>query len=358
VAQSEGGGIWDLSRLTGDYPQPEEDLSPPAAPPTSPGPETAPEEDSSATEAAPRAAFAAQAPPGEAPLFATPAPPVADAPLFATPTPPVPEVPEVPDAPLFATPAPPATDAALFAARTAVPAEPPSPAEGWWAADVTGSSTAPPPPGSGSRNRLVVPLAIAAALLVAVVAGVTFLVLSAGGRDVDASARNTVAAIVTASPTTTDSATPETTTTPESSPTPSDPEAAAIAQLESLREQSLQSVSAHGQWVAQLASKYPGISDDLQASQDGGHVFHAADILAEHLALSTGANNGADIVLVLSSDYGTRHTYQGHTLWVTLALDRFESRAQVQAWCQSRFPGFTGQALANRCLPQRFNAPS
>jgi len=140
---------------------------------------------------------------------------------------------------------------------------------------------------------------------------------------------------------------------PSSISQPRAPESPALAQLEALRERDLQTVRFTGQWVAQLASKSVGIIDPLQLASNGSHVFYAQDILAEHLALRQGDDVGAPVVLLLTTDYGERRTYQGEALWATFALGSFGSAADVRSWCSQRFPERSGDALVNACAPRQ-----
>ncbi|MGH4020785.1 MAG: hypothetical protein ACRDT0_16480, partial [Pseudonocardiaceae bacterium] len=133
------------------------------------------------------------------------------------------------------------------------------------------------------------------------------------------------------------------------------PEDEALAQLETLRQWDVASVRFDGQWVAQLASKKVGTVDLLQVASNGSHTFYAQDILAEHLDHRHGDNLGADVILLLTTDYGT--TYQEEPLWVTFALGPFGSSDDVRAWCSSRFPELSGDVLTNACVPRQLEPP-
>jgi hypothetical protein len=139
--------------------------------------------------------------------------------------------------------------------------------------------------------------------------------------------------------------------------TTDDSQAQALQQLEMLRAQDLARVTMNGQWVAQLASKYIGISDPYQTTTVGSHVFYASDILAEHQSLRSGDSQGTEIVLLLSTDYGARQMAGGQTLWVTFALGDFGSAQAVEAWCAVRFPALSGDSLTNACAARRLSAP-
>jgi hypothetical protein len=154
---------------------------------------------------------------------------------------------------------------------------------------------------------------------------------------------------------------PSVSTTDE--PTPStdvaDTEQTATGDLETLHQQDLATFTFTGQWVAQLSSKIPGILDPLQTAHNGMHTFGATDILWEHQELRGADNLGADVRLLLSTDYGQRELYQGQPLWVTVAVDpAFGTSAEVEAWCARRFASLSGGALTDQCAPRQLNPPA
>jgi hypothetical protein len=110
--------------------------------------------------------------------------------------------------------------------------------------------------------------------------------------------------------------------------------------------------------VVQLSSKYVGITDPRQVAANGTHRFLAGDILAEHEALRERFGTSAQVVLLLSTDFGSRYRDRGRALWVTLATRPFGSIAQAARWCQGRFPGLSGKDLANVCLPRTLPPPA
>jgi len=148
---------------------------------------------------------------------------------------------------------------------------------------------------------------------------------------------------------------PPTFTPPTGTPTPVESQAA--TQLAALRDGDRSSVQFRGQWTPMLASKWVGVRDPLQVAANGSNRFQAADILAEHNRLRSGANLGARVVLVLSTDFGTGRTVDGKPLWMTFALTGSTSKADAQAWCTRRFPGLTGSRLANVCTPWQLSPP-
>lgn len=194
------------------------------------------------------------------------------------------------------------------------------------------------------------------AVVLAIVVGAGFLLLRPSGGDQRAGSlgeptKTPPAESTYAEPTYTETAQPPT--------TEADPEADALARLDELARQGLERVTLDGRYVAQLASKTPGITDAYQVAADGTHVFQATDILREHLSLRDDPRNGdAAVVLLRSSDYGKRQLYQGRPLYVTFALRDFGGAQAVRAWCARRFPGLSGEPLKNQCDARRLRPAS
>lgn len=206
------------------------------------------------------------------------------------------------------------------------------------------------------NRRLMIGLGSAALVLVAV--AVTTVSVQAATRDDDPVdppiAQETIAPAPTAeyTPDYTTPAEPEETETPTEEPAleeTTDPEQEALDALEAQQDTDLPTVSFNGQYVAQLASKVPGMSDRLQVTAQGSHVFGAADILAEHRSLRDGTTDGTPVVLLKSTDYGKRQKLDGQALWVTFALGAFADADAVRAWCRQRFPDMSGDQLGNQC---------
>jgi hypothetical protein len=160
----------------------------------------------------------------------------------------------------------------------------------------------------------------------------------------------------------TDTPLPESTLTDTeepSSPPTEDPQDVALAELERISDADRGRVTISGQYVAQLASKNPGITDPYQKAADGSHTFRATDILAEYQELSAGPGNGsARIVLLKSTAYGKRQLYHGKPLYVTFALAGFRGAQDVTDWCAHRFPRLSGDALTNQCAVRRLRPAS
>jgi hypothetical protein len=141
------------------------------------------------------------------------------------------------------------------------------------------------------------------------------------------------------------------------SPTPSEPteaelERQAYSALEEQAATDLQQAYLHGQWVAQLSSKYVGVRDPLQETRSGSHTFNAVDILAEHQDLRYRFDGQYDVILLRGQDFSPGTTYNGETIWYTFLLGDFESRSAVDSFCSSAFPGLSGKYLKNHCVPR------
>jgi hypothetical protein len=145
---------------------------------------------------------------------------------------------------------------------------------------------------------------------------------------------------------------------PTPSPTPSEPtqeelEQEAEAALETQAATDRHHVNLRGQWVAQLSSKYVGIHDPRQTTASGSQTFYAVDILAEHQNLRDKVGDGYDVRLLRGQDFSPGLTHNGDTFWFTFAFGNFESRHEVDSFCQAAFPSLTGEDLKNSCLPRR-----
>jgi hypothetical protein len=145
---------------------------------------------------------------------------------------------------------------------------------------------------------------------------------------------------------------------PTPSPTPSEPsqeelEQQAYAALEKQAATDRQQVKLRGQWVAQLSSKYVGVRDPRQKTASGSHMFYAVDILTEHQNLRDTIGDGYDVRLLRGQDFSPGLTHNGDIFWFTFAFGNFESRHEVDSFCESAFPSLTGTSLENRCLPRR-----
>ncbi|MEV5208081.1 hypothetical protein AB0K35_11480 [Micromonospora sp. NPDC053740] len=218
----------------------------------------------------------------------------------------------------------------------------------------TASPWIPPPPTVASapssglhRRRLMIVVGSAAAVLLAL--GATVASVNAATDDTSSvmpTAEQPIAPYPTVEPEQTPDYTAPAETTIEET---IDPEQAALNALNAQHDQDLPTVSFHGQYAAQLASKTLGISDPYQTNRSGSHIFQATDILEEHQALREGTTDGTAVVLLKSTDYGKRQVYNGEALWVTFALGDFANRDDVLAWCGNRFPQMSGAELGNQC---------
>ena len=218
----------------------------------------------------------------------------------------------------------------------------------------------------------------AAAAAAVIAAGVVAVVLMnrSGGPDAEAASfagpATTVAAPLPADRTTDEAqgeAAPPTESTPESQETSLGGDTAssdgdtspggtteddAVAELQRLSDDGLAQVSFHGQYAAQIASKYPGIADPLQTTASGSHTFGAADILDEHRRLSD-AHGSAEhpVILLKSTDYGKRQMVGTEFLWVTFAIGDFPDRQSVLDWCGNQFAELTAKQRENQCAVRR-----
>jgi hypothetical protein len=154
--------------------------------------------------------------------------------------------------------------------------------------------------------------------------------------------------------------TPATTTPVEPAPTTvmPDPQTLALATLQAIRVADLPKIALTGQWVAQLASKNPGIVDLKQTTARGDHTFTAADILSEYRKARSNPMYGSYVGLLLSTDYGTRQLYNGQPLWVTVAVvPGFSSANTVNTWCAQQFPTLAGAVLDDSCTARTLDPP-
>ncbi|WP_433795159.1 hypothetical protein [Actinoplanes sp. CA-252034] len=129
-----------------------------------------------------------------------------------------------------------------------------------------------------------------------------------------------------------------------------DPQEEALAQLEAIRQEDLGTVSFDGQFVAQIASKYPGVNDPYQSAADGTHTFQVSDILAEHQRLRAEHGDAEHpVILLRSTDYGKRQLVGGQPLWVTFVVGGFPDKESVLTWCSSHFGNLSATELKNHC---------
>jgi len=213
-------------------------------------------------------------------------------------------------------------------------------------------------------NRLPVIVLAAAVLLLAVTAGgiVLFRNLDSGGGQAAGPGTPTAPAETQPYEALPPEAQPTENVPPENLPTgvPSpttlesadaaDLQAGALAELEQLRQQDVATVVPAGQFVAQIASKHPGIRDPLQTTADGSHVFQATDILAEHQRLrAEHGDTEHPVILLKSTDYGKRQLKDGQPLWVTFAVGDFPDKQAVLDWCADQFSDLGPTELKNQC---------
>jgi len=132
--------------------------------------------------------------------------------------------------------------------------------------------------------------------------------------------------------TATSATTTATITSPAATTAHPDPQTAAIAALQAIRAADLPKITLTGQWVAQLASKTPGIVDLNQTTVRGDHTFTALDILNEYQKARSNPVYGGFVDLLLSTDYRTQQLHDGQPLWVTFCR---RARVLVCGQCQN-----------------------
>lgn len=136
-------------------------------------------------------------------------------------------------------------------------------------------------------------------------------------------------------------------------------EADATNELQKARLRSLVSVKFSNQWVAQLASKNPGITDPYQKTARGGHTFEATDILDEYEQDHQDPTFGSYVWLFLSTDFGSQQLYGGHPLWVTVVeLNSFSSAQDVTSWCKQEFPDLPEKVRDDHCVARQLSPPA
>lgn len=126
----------------------------------------------------------------------------------------------------------------------------------------------------------------------------------------------------------------------------------ALAELERLATGDRKLTKFKGRWVAQVASKYVGISDPLQRTATGSHVFYAADILAEHKAMRQQFSTPYTVRLLKGSDFLDANP-NGKLFWYTFVFGDFTSSTDVKTFCTNAFPDLTRKARANQCTWRR-----
>ncbi len=108
-------------------------------------------------------------------------------------------------------------------------------------------------------------------------------------------------------------------------------------------------------YLVELSAKWVGAYDPSQTAANGTSTFYAPDILAEYRGLK--ARFGPNVHLVLASTFGKQAVNPkipaGEPLYVTIYdPGSFSGQPAATAWCAASFPGFSGAALDNVCLPR------
>ena len=148
-------------------------------------------------------------------------------------------------------------------------------------------------------------------------------------------------------------------TRPTATKAPEPPtEGAALDRLTALRVDSMKRLPLDGRWVAQVASKWVGVTDPLQTAQNGTHTFYARDILAESLAAQKTVDSPSKVYVVWGTDFGKKSSGpNGAPIWVTLVDAGYASHDNVLQWCHVTYPNLSPQQLADTCAPRQIVPP-
>ncbi|GAA1005326.1 hypothetical protein GCM10009551_082720 [Nocardiopsis tropica] len=177
------------------------------------------------------------------------------------------------------------------------------------------SATYSQPAATAPRNRLVPILAVIAAVLVGATAVLGYLALTD---------RNTSPTASTATVTATASSPPTTATTPSATAAiPADPRVA--LQSRAATDLPVARATLNNRWVAQLASKFAGATDD-------GKTWYEADILGE---VGYFDQRFGDVRLLYSPDWTVFSTNK--VFWVPVfAGQSWDTPDPANAWCRSQ----------------------
>ncbi len=133
-------------------------------------------------------------------------------------------------------------------------------------------------------------------------------------------------------------------------------EADAAAELARQAASDRTRIVTNNQWVAQMSSKYVGVTDPLMTTSAGSHTFYAVDILAEHQETKQRLA-GYDVALLDSRTYGKRSSHDGEPIWVTMVFSSsFTSEDAVNSWCGNQFPNRSAKDRTNLCMANRMRS--
>lgn len=203
------------------------------------------------------------------------------------------------------------------------------------------------PPGNARRSR--VPVVAVVTALVVVAGAVTYVLWPENDdqRAAPAPTSTSTSLVPTTAPVT-PAPEPAVTTTSEGD---------ALTGLNSLRDTSLTQVTLDGRWVAQIASKNVGISDPLQTTSTGSHVFMAADILKESEQLAAYFSD-TPVYVLASTDFGKSSVApDGTPYWTTVVDAGFGSADAVRSWCDAEYASLSPEEIANACAPRQLTPP-
>ncbi|WP_370891531.1 hypothetical protein [Janibacter sp. GXQ6167] len=133
------------------------------------------------------------------------------------------------------------------------------------------------------------------------------------------------------------------------------PEEEALDSLQSQREASLSGLDLDSRWVAVLSAKYDGVSDPLQQTSSGSHTWYLPDIVELNDSLVEQMDSqGVSTLVLLATDFGRDTNSNSNEIWMTIAdPGGLYSSEDVTSWCESQFPGQSGEELLNSCLPRQ-----
>ena len=140
---------------------------------------------------------------------------------------------------------------------------------------------------------------------------------------------------------------------------------AAAAELQALHEKRLKDHPVKGDWVAVLATRYPGVpptagvkTGTSGASASGAPItWTPAQILADHKKLAGVETPGVSYVLLLTTDFSPGRKVAGKAGWVTVAVGPFKQYNDVVGYCKKRFPNMLADDRAALCDPKKLAPP-
>ena len=134
----------------------------------------------------------------------------------------------------------------------------------------------------------------------------------------------------------------------------------ALAGLEDLRDESLQTIKRDGRWGVVLSTKSDGMRDDKDPTPSGSAVWHLPDIHERHESLAEYYASAPGVHLLRAEDLGSTSGPRDDELWMTV-LDLgsdLDTRAKAQDWCEESMHGdLSAEELENICQPRQLTEP-